>query len=167
MATSSENERDTPGGEAGGEVAVTGRSLDPFAHFGFPAFESLWPRLFTGDRPRSVFGGDEPIRLEQFRDGDDFVVRAELPGIDPENEIEVAVERGMLHISATRERKSETSEEGSYRSEFSYGTFRRSIALPEGADADAVTASYDDGILEIRTPLSEPATATRTIPIKR
>ena len=167
MATKNDNERDTSAvPEATESSPTSGRALDPFTHWGLPAFENLWPRLFPAGRPMALFG-DEPIRVEQFRDDGDFVIRAELPGIDPEKEIEVAVERGMLHISATRERKSETSEEGSYRSEFSYGTFRRSVALPEGADAEAVSATYDDGILEIRTPLTEPTTSTRTIPIKR
>ena len=167
MATKTDNERETSVAPDVTESSTTpGSALDPFAHWGLAAFENLWPRLFPTGRHMPIFG-DEPIRLEQFRDDGDFVVRAELPGIDPEKEIEVGVERGMLHISATRERQSETSEEGSYRSEFSYGTFRRSVALPEGADAEAVTASYDDGILEIRTPLTEPTTSTRTIPITR
>ena len=75
---------------------------------------------------------------------------------------------GVLTIKAEREEKSEKKEKGSYRSEFRYGSFARSVALPAGASEEAVTASYTDGVLEVRLPLGEvPPPETKKIPITR
>ncbi|MCU1522227.1 MAG: Hsp20/alpha crystallin family protein, partial [Arthrobacter sp.] len=81
-----------------------------------------------------------------------LVVRAEVPGIDPDNDVDVSVSEGMLHIKAEREEKSEHKSKSGYRSEFRYGSFQRSIALPPGAKEEDITASYKDGVLEIRAP---------------
>ena len=79
------------------------------------------------------------------------MVRSELPGIDPEKDVEITVDDGVLTVKA--ERREEKKEGG--RSEFRYGSFTRSITLPTGADEDNVAASYRDGILEVRTPIKE------------
>ena len=70
------------------------------------------------------------LRVEEYRDGDDLVVRAELPGIDPDKDVEVTLAEGVLHIQAHREEKSERKENHGYRSEFRYGSFARNVALP-------------------------------------
>jgi len=107
-----------------------------------------WPDLFRR------FFDMEPgwLRVEEFRDGDTEVVRAELPGIDPDKDIEVSVSDGVLHISAHREEKSEQKAKDGYTSEFRYGSFSRSIPLPPGADENEVKATYSDGVLEVRVP---------------
>ncbi|MEK0156742.1 Hsp20/alpha crystallin family protein [Arthrobacter oryzae] len=108
------------------------------------------------------------IRVEQFMDGNTLVVRAEVPGIDPEKDVDVSVADGMLHIKAEREEKSEQKSRTGYRSEFRYGSFTRSVSLPPGAREEDVTASYKDGVLEVRAPAPEqapPATGTRKIQI--
>ena len=108
------------------------------------------------------------IRVEQFMDGNTLVVRAEVPGIDPEKDVDVSVADGMLHIKAQREEKSEQKSKTGYRSEFRYGSFTRSVSLPRGAREEDVTASYKDGVLEVRAPAPEqapPATGTRKIQI--
>jgi len=108
------------------------------------------------------------IRVEQFMDGNTLVVRAEVPGIDPEKDVDVSVADGMLHIKAQREEKSEQKSKTGYRSEFRYGSFTRSVSLPPGAREEDVTASYKDGVLEVRAPAPEqapPATGTRKIQI--
>jgi HSP20 family protein len=87
----------------------------------------------------------EPIRVEEYVEDDHYVIRAELAGIDPEKDVEVLVGPGYLTIRAER---SQTME-GKHRSEFRYGSFSRSLALPVNADEDAVTANYRDGILTI------------------
>ncbi|MGO4493299.1 Hsp20/alpha crystallin family protein [Arthrobacter sp. 2YAF22_2] len=92
------------------------------------------------------------IKVEQFQDGSTLVVRAEVPGIDPERDVDVSVSDGMLHIKAEREEKSEHKSKTGYRSEFRYGSFVRSIALPPGAKEEDITASYKDGVLEVRAP---------------
>jgi HSP20 family molecular chaperone IbpA len=78
-------------------------------------------------------------------------LRAELPGIDPEKDVEITVDDGVLTVKA--ERREEKKEGG--RSEFRYGSFARSVTLPAGADEENVAASYRDGILEVRTPIKE------------
>ncbi len=80
-----------------------------------------------------------------------FVVRADLPGVE-ETDVNVELEDNVLTISG--ERKSDTDErkDGHHRIERAYGTFSRSLALPEGVDPEAITASFDKGVLTVRIP---------------
>ncbi len=87
----------------------------------------------------------QPIRVEEYVEGDHYMIRAELAGLDPEKDVEVTVGSGYLTIRAERSDKTE----GKHRSEFRYGSFSRTMGLPANADEDAVTASYRDGILTI------------------
>jgi len=109
------------------------------------------------------------IKVEQFQDGNTLVVRAEVPGIDPDRDVDVSVSDGMLHIKAEREEKSEHKSKNGYRSEFRYGSFTRSIALPAGAKEEDITASYKDGVLEVRAPApaTVPGEATKKIRVDR
>jgi HSP20 family protein len=95
------------------------------------------------------------LRVEEYEDAGIHVVRAELPGIDPEKDVEITVVNGVLTIKASREEKSETRRKERYRSEFRYGSFTRSVTLPAGATEDDVTASYSDGVLEVRVPIGK------------
>lgn len=119
--------------------------------------ERLEPTRFPlPDIFRWMFDADPDtawLRVEEFVDGGTLVVRAELPDIDPDRDVELTFEDGVLEIRARREEKSERKEKDVYRSEFRYGSFVRTVSLPEGIDADDITASYTDGILEIRVPL--------------
>jgi HSP20 family protein len=87
----------------------------------------------------------QPIRVEEYAEGDHYVVRAELAGVDPEKDVEVTIGSGCLTIRAMRP----DTAEGKLRSEFRYGAFSRSLALPADADERDVTASYRDGILTV------------------
>ncbi len=98
------------------------------------------------------------IKVEQFMDGSTLVVRAEVPGIDPDKDVDVSVSDGMLHIRAQREEKSEHKSKSGYRSEFRYGSFTRSVSLPPGAKEEDITAAYKDGVLEVRAPAAAPKT---------
>lgn len=93
------------------------------------------------------------VRVEEFVDDDTLVVRAELPDIDPDKDVELSVAGGVLHIRAQREEKTEKREKDLYRSEFRYGSFVRNVTLPEDVKDEDITASYKDGILEVRAPL--------------
>jgi HSP20 family protein len=93
------------------------------------------------------------LRVEEFVDDGTLVVRAELPDIDPDKDVELSVTEGVLHIRAQREEKTEKREKDLYRSEFRFGSFARNVVLPEGVKGDDITASYQDGILEVRAPL--------------
>jgi HSP20 family protein len=134
----------------------------------FPTrFESMWPfeGLRSHDVGRPLMGA--PIRMEELRDGDEVVVRAELPGIDPEKDVEVTVEGGLLTISAHREERTEDKQKDSYRSEFRYGHLERQIRLPEGTGPEAVSATYTDGVLEVRLPAPRSEGTTRRIAVTR
>ncbi len=92
------------------------------------------------------------IRVEEIHEDDTLVIRAELPGVDPDKDVEISVSDGVLHIEGHREENKEHKDERSYRSEFHYGTFSRDLALPKGVESKQVKASYHDGILEVRIP---------------
>jgi HSP20 family protein len=83
-----------------------------------------------------------------------FVLRADLPGI-AEDDVKIELEDGTLTISGERKAEHESRNEGFYRVERSFGTFSRSLTLPKGVDADAVTANFDRGVLEVRIPKPE------------
>ena len=93
------------------------------------------------------------IRVEEFVDGQTMVVRAELPGIDPDQDVDVSVSDGVLHIKAERREQTEHRDRDGYRSEFRYGSFTRDVTLPDGVNPDDINASYRDGVLEVRTPM--------------
>lgn len=120
----------------------------------------IWRRFFEGNLDTEGMG---MVRVEEFRDGNDVVVRAELPGIDPDKDVELTVSDGTLRIMARREERSEKREKDAYRTEFRYGTFVRELVLPPGVEEKDIDASYKDGILEIRVPLGE----ERKPPVRR
>jgi len=131
-----------------------------------------WPDLFGArmfDVPatwKDLFD-DTDMKVEEFRDGDTLVVRAEMPGIDPDKDVEITVSDGMLHLSAERRSETKTEDAKGYRSEFRYGSFSRSVRLPAGAGEEDVKATYDDGILEVRIPIDEKSNGAKKIPISR
>ncbi|HET6269507.1 MAG TPA: Hsp20/alpha crystallin family protein [Arthrobacter sp.] len=106
------------------------------------------------------------MRVEQFVDGDTLVVRAELPGIDPDKDVDLSVSDGVLRIKAERQEKAEHTSRTGYRSEFRYGTFTRSFPLPEGAREEDITATYKDGVLEVRAPARTTAPDTSATRIR-
>src|SRR4051812_37317213 len=123
------------------------------------------PRTRVVRTARSGAAGFVPP-VELVRDGSDVVVRAELPGIDIDKDVNVQVERGRLVISGERRNQREDSTGGVLVREVRYGSFRREFGLPDGVSADAIEATYDAGILEVRLrgAVQEVETATR-IPV--
>ncbi len=103
------------------------------------------------------------IRIEETEEDGSYVVRAELPGIDPDRDVEITVDRGVLTIRAERSEEKKEKQ----RSEFRYGSFSRSITLPEGVRDEDISAVYDKGILTVRAPLGEAGTAPRRIEVGR
>jgi HSP20 family protein len=120
-------------------------------------------RFLEGDMTTSA------VRVEQFLEGDTLVVRAELPGIDPDTDVDLSVTDGQLHIKAKREEKAEHKSKTGYRSEFRYGSVTRSFSLPPGVNEEDITASYNDGVLEVRAPVrsTSPDTSAKRIRIDR
>ena len=85
---------------------------------------------------------------------DEFVLRADLPGLT-EDDVKIELDDNVLTISGERKAEHEERKEGYYRVERASGSFSRSLTLPEGVDADAVKASFDHGVLEVRIPKPE------------
>ena len=98
---------------------------------------------------------EDVISVDEYRDGQTQVIRAELPGIDPDKDVELTVSDGMLRINAERRVEKDTEDKGYTRHELRYGRFTRMLPLPDGATEADISASYKDGILEIRVPVAE------------
>jgi HSP20 family protein len=124
-----------------------------------------WVNDFFG--PATVHDWSFRPAAEILKDGDDAVVRIELPGVDVEKDVHVEVDRDALIIHG--ERRDEHSEEknGRMLREVRYGSFRRSFALPSHVDGDAVTASYDAGVLTVRVKGAYAGTEAKQIPITK
>jgi HSP20 family protein len=116
--------------------------------------EQLWLRPWeTGMMPA----------VESFVRGDELVVRADLPGIDPKH-VELAVEDDRLTIKGERKMVDEGKRGDEFYREVSFGRFERTIALPSGVDADSVKATYHEGVLEV-TMKAPKGVAGKKVPI--
>jgi HSP20 family protein len=85
---------------------------------------------------------------------DHFVLRADLPGMG-EDDVKIEFEDGTLTVSGERKSEHESKSEGYHRVERAFGAFSRSLTLPQGIDPEAVTASFDRGVLEVSIPKPE------------
>ncbi len=94
-----------------------------------------------------------PLRVEEYLQDGSYVVRVELPGVDPEKDLTVTVDSGILTIKATRREGAA----GKHHSEFRYGTFSRSVTLPAAADEDHIEAICSHGVLEVTVKLADKA----------
>jgi HSP20 family protein len=92
--------------------------------------------------------------MDLVESGDHLVLRADLPGLT-EDDVSIEVKDNVLTISGERKTEDEEKREGYHRVERSFGSFARSLTLPEGVDADKVEASFDRGVLEVRIPKPE------------
>ncbi len=114
-------------------------------------------RLFSSffDTPTTGNGGGGARRwlpaMDLVETDEHFVLKADLPGV-LESDVNIEVEGNVLTISGERKTEHEDKQEGYYRIERATGAFRRMLTLPEGVDADAVTANFDNGVLEVRIP---------------
>ena len=100
--------------------------------------------------------------MEDFVEDGVYILRAEVPGIDPDKDVDLTVVGDTLTVKG--ERREEKKDK--HLREFHYGSFYRSVRLPGPVDADKVTASYTDGVLEVRVPLEKAAEASGTrIPV--
>jgi HSP20 family protein len=121
-------------------------TFDPFAR----DFQRQVDRL-----TRHAFGQAGGMPLDVVRHENDVTLRLDVPGIDPE-QIEVTVDRGILTISGKREEERAENDKFFVR-ERTMGTFTRRMRLPESLNAEAVEASYANGVLEVRIPVLEQA----------
>jgi len=96
----------------------------------------------------------ESPRVESFRHNGSYVVRVDLPGVNPKD-VRLTVDQGLLTVEGERKREKDVEESTWYRDELCYGAFRRSLDIPDGVKADQIKARYRDGVLEITAPLEE------------
>ncbi|MFE1228521.1 Hsp20/alpha crystallin family protein [Streptomyces sp. NPDC058745] len=93
-----------------------------------------------------------------------YVLKAELPGVDPDEDITITVDGDVLRVSAEHEESSETKD----HSEIHYGSFERAVRLPEVIDPEDVKAEYADGVLTVSLALRQPQESrSRTVPVTR
>ncbi|CQD15134.1 Hsp20/alpha crystallin family protein [Mycobacterium sp. 050128] len=127
----------------------------------FPDLSELFAGLPTMAGLRPAFD-TRVMRLEdEMKDGR-YIVRAELPGVDPAKDIDITVREGQLSIKAERTEKKDFDG----RSEFSYGSFVRTVSLPAGADEDNIQATYDKGILTVSMAVLEPKATERRVTVQ-
>lgn len=120
-----------------------------------------------GQLGKAFEGMSNLMRVEEFVEGDTCVIRAELPGIDPEKDVEISVSDGIMHLQAVRRERSEEERPDGYRSEFRYGSLERRFRLPQGTTEKDIKATYHDGILEVRVPAPKQVKPAARIPIAR
>ena len=102
-----------------------------------------WMRSLPMRRPFGLgwdWPGEDLIRVDEYREGDTEVIRAELPGIDPEKDVELTVGDGMLRIHAERRVEEKTEDIGYVRHELRYGSMSRTLPLPEGVSESDISA---------------------------
>jgi HSP20 family protein len=120
------------------------------------------PQPFTRDVDRlfdAFFGGERESRrwvpaMDLVEAEDHFVLKADLPGLS-EGDVSIEVQDGTLTISGERKAEHEASERGWYRIERAFGSFSRSMTLPDGVNPDGISAEFDRGVLEVRIPKPE------------
>ena len=125
----------------------------------FPDLAAWLESPWTGPPP---FLTGQVFRLEEAIRNNRYVIRAELPGLDPDNDIEVSVDGRILTIRAERRQQ----DDGAYRSEFRYGSLARAVRLPASVDAADITARYDNGVLEVSVPAREVRPQATRIPVE-
>ena len=119
------------------------------------SFQNEMSRWMNGlfDGPGRVTQNWVPA-LDVWETDSEVVYAFDLPGI-PQEKISIEVKDDTLTVTAEREKTEESSNDGFYRYERRYGTFARAVGLPQGVDEDQISASYDNGVLEVRVPKPE------------
>jgi HSP20 family protein len=116
-------------------------------------------RLFNSFFDTPTRAGGAPLRryvpaMDLVDTGEAFLLTADLPGLS-ESDVSIEVRDNVLTVSGERKSEHEDRKAGYYRVERSYGSFRRSLTLPEGVDPAAVTATFDKGVLNVTVPKPE------------
>jgi HSP20 family protein len=113
-------------------------------------------RLFSSFFDTPTPGNGSAVRrwipaMDLVETDDHFVLKADLPGV-AESDVNIVFENNVLTLSGERKAEHEAKKDGYYRLERTSGSFSRSLTLPDGIDAGAVTAKFDNGVLEVRIP---------------
>src|SRR3954462_5265754 len=106
-------------------------------------FNSVFDDVATGPAQQRWTPAMDLVEVD-----DHFVLKADLPGM-AEEDVSIEVNDNVLTIAGERKSEHEAGERGFYRVERAYGSFRRTLTLPDGLDADAISAKFDRGVLEV------------------
>lgn len=135
---------------------------DPVRQFMDQVFNDVFLRSTTTDESSVVTSQWVPL-VDIVEESDKFVILADLPGVDPQ-QIDVQMEKGILTIRGERRLDHGTESQSFARTERRHGSFHRRFALPDSADPDGISASGNNGVLEIVIP-KRPETTPRRIPV--
>jgi HSP20 family protein len=143
---------------------TTQESTYPFPrYFGSPDWHPHWePLRWLADLRDAA-----EIPVEEYVEAGHLVVRAEVPGVDPDTDVMLELDGDRLRIRVDRRPPDKTDDRHVYRSEIRYGTFRRTLSLPVDVKPDEVQASYRDGTLTIRWPLADEQASSARIQVHR
>jgi len=132
--------------------------LAPFRDFEWMRrdMDRLWNSFFERGTLRSEEGGEWLPSLDVAETKNEIVVKAEVPGLEPKD-IDISLSDGLLTINGEKKQEREEKEENYHLVERSYGSFARSIRLPNEVQSDKINASYKNGVLKIVLPKSEEA----------
>lgn len=118
--------------------------------------------LDTTTSPFHLKGLAGYLRVEDFVEDNKYVLRADLPGIDPDKDVSVTVDGDVLTIRGQRHEE----DHDKHHAEVRYGSFARTVRLPASCRADDVSASYNAGVLEVVVPVAE-TTSPQEVPVVR
>lgn len=125
------------------------RWFDEFFRRPFSVFPSLWRRPLAVEE--EVFPS-----VDIYEEGNDLVVKAEVPGIKKED-LEVKITEDTITIAGEKKKEEKVEKKDYYRIERSYGSFSRSFSLPSDLEVEKAKARFENGVLEVRIPKSEKA----------
>jgi HSP20 family protein len=108
-------------------------------------------------------GSHQRPAIDSFIDNDRFILRADLPGVDPKD-VEVSVEGNVLTIRGCRVGAAEDAQRDFVHREIKYGSFERTISIPNGVKKEEISAAYRNGVLELTIPLDR-AAEVRRVPV--
>jgi len=128
------------------------------------AMDRLFEESFVRPRREWLAPAEGTLALDMYETEDSVVVKSAVPGVKPD-EIDISVSGNTLSISGEAKSEEEVTEENYIRRERRYGSFSRSIALPEGLDAEKADATFEDGLLTLTIPKAPEAKA-KVIKIK-
>ncbi|HEU4868635.1 MAG TPA: Hsp20/alpha crystallin family protein [Actinomycetota bacterium] len=121
------------------------------------------------DTPQRIAGRQAKAwmpAVDVFSRDSDLVIRAELAGVDPEKDVEITAEDGVLRIRGQRHYENRDEGANYFRMETSYGSFERSVPLPEGVNPDDIKAVHRNGVLEVVVPNAARIATARKIPVQ-
>ena len=125
--------------------------------------DRIFTRVGAGEAPANAAAAWMP-RINVKQSGDDLAVHVELAGIKPED-VDIEVTDGVLTIKGERKAQTEREDEGWLVRESSFGSFERSMVLPEGVDPASIKAEFHDGMLEVHVPKALEAAKPKTTKI--